>query len=96
FYAIKTRRSRDYIRALPFRKKRPFSTLFPNANALAIDFLTQTLMFDPEKRITVEKALAHPYVEAYVYVRLPLSSFSYHFQASPADFTNALSSARSR
>ncbi|KIO22889.1 hypothetical protein M407DRAFT_78752 [Tulasnella calospora MUT 4182] len=75
FYTIKTRRSRDYIRALPFRKKRPFSTLFPNANPLAIDFLTQTLIFDPEKRITVEKALAHPYVEAYV--RLPLSSFSY-------------------
>ncbi|KAG9041222.1 MAP kinase Pmk1 [Tulasnella sp. UAMH 9824] len=65
FYAITTRRSRDYIRALPFRKKRPFATLFPNANPLAIDFLTQTLTFDPKKRITVEKALAHPYLEAY-------------------------------
>ncbi|KAG9019344.1 MAP kinase Pmk1 [Tulasnella sp. 427] len=65
FYAITTRRSRDYIRALPFRKKRQFSTLFPNANPLAIDFLTQTLTFDPKKRITVEKALAHPYLEAY-------------------------------
>ncbi|KIO17764.1 hypothetical protein M407DRAFT_246651 [Tulasnella calospora MUT 4182] len=65
FYAITTRRSRDYIRALPFRKKRPFSALFPNANPLAIDFLTQTLTFDPKKRITVEKALAHPYLEAY-------------------------------
>ncbi|KAG8910052.1 MAP kinase Pmk1 [Tulasnella sp. 417] len=65
FYAITTRRSRDYIRALPFRKKRPFATLFPNATPLAIDFLTQTLTFDPKKRITVEKALAHPYLEAY-------------------------------
>src|SRR6266545_1690825 len=37
FYAITTRRSRDYIRALPFRKKRPFATLFPNANPLAVD-----------------------------------------------------------
>ncbi len=44
FYAITTRRSRDYIRALPFRKKRPFSSLFPNANPLAIDFLTKTLV----------------------------------------------------
>lgn len=44
FYAITTRRSRDYIRALPFRKKRPFATLFPNANALAVDFLTKTLV----------------------------------------------------
>ncbi|KAK7437893.1 mitogen activated protein kinase [Stygiomarasmius scandens] len=65
FYAITTRRSRDYIRALPFRKKRPFSQLFPNANPLAIDFLTKTLTFDPKKRITVEEALAHPYLEAY-------------------------------
>ncbi|KAK1222365.1 mitogen activated protein kinase [Marasmius sp. AFHP31] len=65
FYAITTRRSRDYIRALPFRKKRPFSQIFPNANPLAIDFLTKTLTFDPKKRITVEDALAHPYLEAY-------------------------------
>jgi len=65
FYAITTRRSRDYIRALPFRKKKPFAQLFPNANPQAIDFLTRTLTFDPKKRITVEDALAHPYLEAY-------------------------------
>ncbi|KAJ7211213.1 CMGC/MAPK protein kinase [Mycena pura] len=65
FYAITTRRSRDYIRALPFRKRRPFSQLFPTANPLAIDFLTKTLTFDPKKRITCEEALAHPYLEAY-------------------------------
>lgn len=96
FYAITTRRSRDYIRALPFRKKRSFAQIFPNANPLAVDFLTKTLVsdglsrmfpntkssdvwddatfpihlvpqtFDPKKRITVEEALAHPYLEAYV------------------------------
>src|ERR1700677_3197475 len=44
FYAITTRRSRDYIRALPFRKKKPFQTIFPNASALAADFLTKTLV----------------------------------------------------
>lgn len=65
FYAITTRRSRDYIRALPFRKRRPFAQLFPNATPLAIDFLTKTLTFDPKKRLTVEEALAHPYLEAY-------------------------------
>lgn len=85
FYAITTRRSRDYIRALPFRKKKPFQTIFPNASPLAADFLTKTLVlllfvclastltsmlqtFDPKKRITVEQALAHPYLEAYVRV----------------------------
>ena len=65
FYAISTRRSRDYIRALPFKKKRSFATLFPNATPLAVDFLSRTLTFDPKKRITVEEALEHPYLEAY-------------------------------
>lgn len=44
FYAITTRRSRDYIRALPFRKRKPFAQLFPNANPLAVDFLTKSLV----------------------------------------------------
>lgn len=34
FYAITSPRSREYIRALPFRKKKPFNLLFPNANPL--------------------------------------------------------------
>jgi hypothetical protein len=37
FYAITSQRSREYIRALPFRKKKPFSTLFPNANPLVCE-----------------------------------------------------------
>jgi hypothetical protein len=44
FYAITSRRSRDYIRALPIRKKRPFPTLFPHASTEAIDFLSKTLV----------------------------------------------------
>lgn len=65
FYAISTRRSRDYLRALPFRRKKPFSQLFPQASEAAVDFLTKTLTFDPKKRLTVEEALTHPYLEAY-------------------------------
>jgi hypothetical protein len=34
FYAITSQRSREYIRALPFRKKKNFQTLFPNASPL--------------------------------------------------------------
>lgn len=65
FYAINSRRSRDYIRALPFRKKRNFADVYPNASVAAVDFLTKTLTFDPKKRLTVEEALEHPYLEAY-------------------------------
>ncbi|KAF7966228.1 hypothetical protein HWV62_39463 [Athelia sp. TMB] len=65
FYAITSRRSRDYIRALPIRKRRPFAALFPKASPEAIDFLSKTLTFDPKKRITVDRALEHPYLAAY-------------------------------
>lgn len=34
FYAINSQRSREYIRALPFRKKKNFASMFPNANPL--------------------------------------------------------------
>jgi mitogen-activated protein kinase 7 len=37
----------------------------PAANPLAIDLLNKLLEFDPSKRITVEEALAHPYLSAY-------------------------------
>lgn len=43
FYAITSRRSKEYIRTMSFRKKRPFETMYPKANPLAIDFLSKTL-----------------------------------------------------
>jgi mitogen-activated protein kinase 1/3 len=65
FYSINSRRSRDYLRAMPFRKRKPFSILYPNASPATLDFLQRSLTFDPKKRMTVEEALAHPYLEAY-------------------------------
>ncbi|KAG9095454.1 MAP kinase Pmk1 [Ceratobasidium sp. UAMH 11750] len=65
FYAINSARSREYIRALPFRKKKNFSQLFPNANPLAVDLLEKCLTFNPKRRIDVVQALAHPYLEPY-------------------------------
>jgi len=44
FYGITSRRSRDYIRSLPIRKRRPFTALFPQASVEAIDFLNRTLV----------------------------------------------------
>lgn len=35
---------------------------FPGANPLAIDLLERLLVFNPTKRLTVEAALAHPYL----------------------------------
>lgn len=43
FYAITSRRSKEYIRSLPFRKKRTFESLYPDASPVAVDFLKKTL-----------------------------------------------------
>lgn len=65
YYSVKSRRAREYIRSLPFTKRRPFATLFAGANPLAIDLLERLLTFNPAKRISVEEALEHPYLEPY-------------------------------
>ena len=36
---------------------------FPHVHTLAIDLSKRMLTFDPNQRITVEEALAHPYLE---------------------------------
>ncbi|EJT96685.1 kinase-like protein [Dacryopinax primogenitus] len=55
-------RAQDYIRSLPIKPRIPFQSLYPHANPLAIDLLSQMLCFDPAKRISCEKALEHPYL----------------------------------
>ncbi|KAG7694942.1 hypothetical protein KL930_001265 [Ogataea haglerorum] len=65
YNSIKSKRAKEYIRTLPFRKKKNFRDLFPDANPDAIDLLEKLLTFNPKKRITVEEALNHPYVSFY-------------------------------
>lgn len=68
YYNIKLKRAREYIRLLPFCKKIPFSELFSKVldiNPLALDLLEQLLAFNPTKRITVDPALKHPYLQLY-------------------------------
>lgn len=62
---IGSERAQLYIRSLPKMKKVPWAQLYPKASPPALDLLERLLSFDPAQRITVEEALAHPYLEAY-------------------------------
>lgn len=65
YKSIKSRRAREYIRSLPFYKKKPLENVVKSASPLALDLLSKMLTFDPEKRITVVEALKHPYLATY-------------------------------
>ncbi|KAE8726685.1 Mitogen-activated protein kinase 6 [Hibiscus syriacus] len=51
-----------YIRKFPFYPRQSFAEKFPKVHSLAIDLVEKMLRFDPRQRITVEEALAHPYL----------------------------------
>ena len=53
------------LRALPPRKRVAWARLFPGAPPPALDLLDKLLAFDPARRISVDEALAHPYVADY-------------------------------
>ncbi|KAJ1560036.1 Mitogen-activated protein kinase [Cladochytrium tenue] len=62
---IGSERAQLYIRSLKRTYKVPWVQMFPKASPTALDLLERLLTFDPAARITVEEALAHPYLEAY-------------------------------
>lgn len=54
----------SYLNSLPYSSKKPFfkgQDKYPNRDA--IDLLEKMLHFNPEKRISVQDALAHPYLK---------------------------------
>jgi len=54
----------EYIQALPKKAPAPFTSLYPNANPLAIDLMQKMLVFDPNGRISAAHALEHEYLRA--------------------------------
>jgi mitogen-activated protein kinase 6 len=61
---INNEKAKRYIKSLPATARCNFEKLFPNASPRAIDLIDKMLVLDPAKRITVEEALEHPYLES--------------------------------
>jgi hypothetical protein len=62
YYGTKSRRAREYIGSLLFKKIFPFKGMFPKTTDLAFDLLEKLLAFNPVS-ITVDEALQHRYLE---------------------------------
>lgn len=60
--AIRSPFAATMLESLPPSNPRSLSDMYPNASAEALDLLRKLLQFNPNKRITAEEALAHPFV----------------------------------
>lgn len=57
--------ARTFIKSMPKFPKKDFTQYFVGANPLAVDLLEKLLIMDPDRRVSAEDALSHPYFENY-------------------------------
>ena len=61
---VTSERAKRFMRKQPLKRRRPLAQMYPKILPEGIDLLQKLIVFNPEKRITVEEALAHPYLSA--------------------------------
>ena len=96
--SIPNPKAREKVLKLTKRSPKPIEMLFRDANPQAVDLLQKLLIFNPEKRFTVEQALAHPYLSALHFAEdeptcKPVSMFDFEFerqQLSMKDFKDLI------
>ena len=63
--AIPSLKTQRFIRKLQKRKPIKFESYFKGASVSALDLLKKMLIFDPKKRIGIQDALKHPFLESF-------------------------------
>ena len=82
---VPRRKAQNYLRKLGNKNGKGLESLYPDINPMALDLLIELLRFDPVKRITIDQALAHPYLADLHYppdepVMTPVSNFDFDFE----------------
>ena len=62
---IQKKEAKEFFLKLVKRTKLTWTSLFPNANPIALDLLEKMLTFNPKKRYTVDQCISHPYFEGF-------------------------------
>ncbi|KAF9592984.1 hypothetical protein IFM89_019561 [Coptis chinensis] len=83
---IQNDNARKYIKQLKKCPRLSLASVFPHVHSEAIDLVEKMLTFDPTQRITVEEALAHPYLARLHntdYEPICPKPFSFDFEKQP-------------
>ena len=83
--SIPNPRAKDKVLRMAKRPPKPFESVFRDSNPQGLDLLKKMLEFNPDKRITVEQALSHPYLAQLHFpddepVTDPVSLFDFEYE----------------
>jgi mitogen-activated protein kinase 1/3 len=87
---VTSERARRFMNTLPNKPPVPFNELFPNykRDIDALNLLRSMLEINPKKRISIEDALAHPFLESLHNIEdEPLYKDSFTFEFEQQDLT---------
>jgi mitogen-activated protein kinase 15 len=60
--AIKSKHTAAMLESLAVKPQKSLQSLFPTASVDALDLMSRLLVFNPEKRLSVQEAIRHPYL----------------------------------
>jgi mitogen-activated protein kinase 15 len=60
--AIKSKHTTPMLETLAAKPQRTLQSLYPTASVDALDLMSRLLVFNPDKRLSVEEAIRHPYL----------------------------------